>query len=45
MDAKGDEVRKYVEAPPDLVYRLVSDVTRMGKWSPETVRADGSMGR
>ena len=25
-----------VEAPPEKVYELVSDVTRMGEWSPET---------
>lgn len=24
-----------VEAPPELVYGLVSDITRMGEWSPE----------
>jgi uncharacterized protein YndB with AHSA1/START domain len=29
-----------VEAPPDEVYELVSDVTRMGEWSPETTSAD-----
>ncbi len=29
-----------VEAPPDKVYELVSDVTRMGEWSPETTSAD-----
>jgi uncharacterized protein YndB with AHSA1/START domain len=28
----------HVNAPPELVYELVSDVTRMGEWSPETVR-------
>jgi uncharacterized protein YndB with AHSA1/START domain len=27
----------HVEAPPEKVYDLVSDVTRMGEWSPETV--------
>ncbi len=47
MDAKGDAVRKYVGAPPDLVYRMVSDITRMGEWSPETYACqwvDGSVG-
>jgi hypothetical protein len=29
-----------VEAPPGDVYALVSDVTRMGEWSPETTSAD-----
>ena len=24
-----------IEAPPDVVYDLVTDVTRMGEWSPE----------
>jgi uncharacterized protein YndB with AHSA1/START domain len=24
-----------VDAPPDVVWRVVSDVTRMGEWSPE----------
>ncbi len=27
-----------VNVPPETLYRLVSDVTRMGEWSPETVR-------
>lgn len=30
------EVRTTIAAPPDRVYDLVSDVTRMGEWSPET---------
>jgi len=25
-----------VDAPPELVWDLISDVTRMGEWSPET---------
>jgi hypothetical protein len=33
--ARG-EVRVHVSAPPAKVYDLVSDVTRMGEWSPET---------
>jgi uncharacterized protein YndB with AHSA1/START domain len=36
-----------VEAPPNEVYALVSDVTRMGEWSPETTSAewvDGATG-
>ncbi len=28
----------HVDAPPEQVYALVSDVTRMGEWSPETHR-------
>jgi uncharacterized protein YndB with AHSA1/START domain len=30
------EVRRRVTAAPRVVYDLVSDVTRMGEWSPET---------
>lgn len=30
------EVTKQVCSPPSVVYDLVSDVTRMGSWSPET---------
>ena len=32
------EARVHVSAPPEKVYEMVSDVTRMGEWSPETVR-------
>jgi hypothetical protein len=32
------EATTYVEATPEACYALVSDVTRMGEWSPETVR-------
>lgn len=28
----------HIDAPPAQVYALVSDVTRMGEWSPETYR-------
>jgi Polyketide cyclase / dehydrase and lipid transport len=27
--------REHIEAPPEEVYDLVADVTRMGEWSPE----------
>jgi hypothetical protein len=30
------EVTRESSAPPDRVYELISDVTRMGEWSPET---------
>jgi uncharacterized protein YndB with AHSA1/START domain len=30
------QVSRAVAAPAELVYALVSDVTRMGEWSPET---------
>lgn len=41
------EASVYVEAPPETLYELVSDVSRMGEWSPECVGAtwaDGSSG-
>lgn len=31
------DVSAVIEAPPDVLYALVSDVTRMGEWSPENV--------
>jgi uncharacterized protein YndB with AHSA1/START domain len=37
----------HIDAPPEKVYAVVSDVTRMGEWSPETVKAewiDGATG-
>ena len=30
----------HVDAPPDAVYALVSDLPRMGEWSPECQRCD-----
>jgi hypothetical protein len=30
------QVTQSIAADPELVYKLVSDVTRMGEWSPET---------
>ena len=33
------EAATYVAAPPEVCYALVTDITRMGEWSPETVRA------
>ena len=29
-----------IDAPPEAVYDLVADVTRMGEWSPECVRCE-----
>ncbi|MGV7280237.1 SRPBCC family protein [Mycobacterium persicum] len=29
-----------ISAPPDLVYDLIADVTRMGDWSPECYRCE-----
>jgi uncharacterized protein YndB with AHSA1/START domain len=38
MAAEGVEGQAtiHIEAPPEKVYAMVSDVTRMGEWSPET---------
>jgi hypothetical protein len=41
------EVSAVVTAAPDAVYAMVSDVTRMGSWSPETTSCrwlDGATG-
>lgn len=41
------EVSVHVDAPPEAVYAAVSDITRMGEWSPETVHCewlDGATG-
>ncbi|MBI2168828.1 MAG: SRPBCC family protein [Actinobacteria bacterium] len=32
------EARVHIEVPPEKLYEIVSDVTRMGEWSPETIR-------
>ena len=32
---RHDDVSIDIAAPPDEVYELVSDITRMGEWSPE----------
>ncbi len=32
---RNDSVSIDIEAPPENVYALVSDITRMGEWSPE----------
>ena len=34
------EARIQIQAPPERVWEMVSDVTRMGEWSPECVRAE-----
>lgn len=41
------EVSVHVDAPPEAVYAAVSDISRMGEWSPETVHCewiDGATG-
>jgi uncharacterized protein YndB with AHSA1/START domain len=49
MAAEGVEGQAtvHVDAPPEQVYAMISDVTRMGEWSPETYRCewvDGATG-
>jgi hypothetical protein len=47
MPVFAGEAATYVQAPPGTCWELVSDVTRMGEWSPETVRVqwlDGATG-
>jgi uncharacterized protein YndB with AHSA1/START domain len=34
---RSDSVSIEISAPPKRVYELVSDITRMGEWSPECV--------
>ena len=37
----------HIEAPPEKVYEVITDVSRMGEWSPETVKGewlDGATG-
>jgi hypothetical protein len=34
------QARIHISAPPEKLYDLVSDVTRMGQWSPETVKCE-----
>jgi hypothetical protein len=39
---KGTRTESHVDvdAPPEVVYGVVSDVTRMGEWSPETLKCE-----
>jgi len=39
-----DSVSLEIAAPPERVYGLVSDITRMGEWSPECVRCTWARG-
>lgn len=36
----GGSASIHVDAPPERVYDLLADITRMGEWSPETYRAE-----
>ena len=47
MGERQGEARLHIEAPAEKLYALVADVTRMGEWSPETIKAewvDGAAG-
>jgi uncharacterized protein YndB with AHSA1/START domain len=46
MDARKahDSVSVDIAAPPERVYELVSDITRMGEWSPECIRCASTKG-
>ncbi len=41
---RQDSVAIEIAAPPDRVYELVSDITRMGEWSPECRRCTWTRG-
>ena len=41
LPSLGDEVSLWMDAPPAEVWDLVSDVTRIGEFSPETLRRSG----
>ena len=38
------EVARDVAAPPSVVFAALTDITRMGEWSPETYRAEWNEG-
>ena len=38
------EVSREIAAPPEAVFAAITDLTRMGEWSPECVRAEWSEG-
>ena len=42
IDKRGylGEAQIYIAAPPESVYELISDVTRVGEWSPECHRCE-----
>jgi uncharacterized protein YndB with AHSA1/START domain len=39
MPAERGQATITIDAPPERVYELITDLSRMGEWSPETVRA------
>lgn len=38
------EVSRDIAAPPSAVFAAITDITRMGEWSPETQRAEWNEG-
>lgn len=44
MSGLGGEVSVWIDAPPAAVWDLVSDVTRIGEFSPETFEAKWTRG-
>ena len=44
LPSLGDEVSVWMDAPPAEVWDLVSDVTRIGEFSPETFEAEWTRG-
>jgi hypothetical protein len=44
LPSLGDEVSLWLDAPPAEVWDLVSDVTRIGEFSPETFEAKWTRG-
>ncbi|MEO6652031.1 MAG: SRPBCC family protein [Ilumatobacteraceae bacterium] len=38
------QVTRAIAAPPNSVFAALTDITRMGEWSPETVRAEWNDG-
>lgn len=47
QELTSDRASRYIDAPPEVLYALVSDVTRTPEYSPEVVRCewiDGATG-
>ncbi len=38
------QVARTIAAPPEAVFAALTDITRMGEWSPETIRAEWNDG-
>lgn len=37
-------VTLHIDAPPERVWKLVSDITKMGEYSPEVIEAEWTRG-